>query len=164
MTANQILDVILGFFALVVVPIQLVTTFLLGILAICTFGLLLLPLSLVWIALVFPLIGASWLCKQIPILRNPLGLIGIPWAIVAHTYACMMPSMGEVESRASKLMLTWSWPFTWECWQFQTGRLDIWSREASFLREILERISRKNPVMQRTVDRLSLHEELDPQI
>lgn len=164
MTVNRILDAIVGVLALVIVPIQLVTTFVLGILVTCTFGLLLLPLSVAWIILVFPLIGVSWLCRRIEVFRIPLGLIGIPWAIVAHTYACIVPSMGEFESRASKLMLTWSWPFSWECWQFQTGRLDLWSSEANILREILERISRKNPVMQQTVGRLSRHEELDPQV
>jgi len=164
MTANRILHAILDVLALVILPVQVVSTFVLGILVRCTLGFLLLPLSLVWILLVLPLVVSSWLCSRIEVLRNPIGLIGIPWVIVADTYACLMPSMGELESRASKLMLTWCWPFSWECWRFQTGRLDYWSSEASILREILDRISQRDPVMHRAVHKLSHHEQLDSQV
>ena len=162
MTANRILDLIITILAFVVVPIQLVTTFVLGVLVSCSFGLLLLPLSLVWVALIFPLIGASWFCSRFEILRNPVGFIGIPWVVVAHIYSCLVPSMGEFESRAHKLMLAEAWPFCWEYWRFGNGRLDIWSSEGQVLRTILERISRKDVLKQRTIDRLSRHEQLDP--
>jgi hypothetical protein len=163
-TANRILDFIITGLTWVVVPIQLVTTLVLGVLVTCSFGLLLMPLSLVWIILAFPLVGASWFCSRIELLRNPVGFLGIPWAVVAHTYSCLVPSMGEFESRADKLLLTEAWPFCWEYWQFGRGRLDMWSPEGEPLRAILERISRKDAVKQRTVDRLSRHEPLDPQV
>ena len=162
MIANRILDLILTILAWVVVPIQLVTTLVLGILVSCSFGLLLLPLSLIWAVLIFPLIGASWLCSKFEVLRNPVGFVGIPWAVVAHTYSCLIPSMGEFESRAHKLMLAEAWPFCWEYWRFGNGRLDIGLPEGQVLRTVLERISRNDAVKQRTIYRLSRREQLDP--
>lgn len=164
MVANRILDAILTVLAWIVLPVQIVTTFVLGILVSISFGLLLLPISAVWVILLFPMLGASWLCCRVGMLRTPIGLLGIPWAAIANTYACLMPSMGEVESRAAKLMLTESWPFTWEFWQFQTGRLNISSTNAGSLGEILERVSRRDPLKQRTLGRLSRREQLDPQV
>jgi hypothetical protein len=162
MIANRILDLIITILAWLVVPIQLVTTFVLGILVSCSFGILLLPISLVWAILIFPLIGVSWLCRKNEVLRNLGGFIGIPWALVAHTYSCLVPSMGEFESRADKLMLAEAWPFCWEYWQFRNGRLDICSPKGQVLRTILERISRNDALKQRTVVRLSRREQLDP--
>jgi len=164
MVANRVLDAILTVLAWIVVPVQLVTTLVLGILVSLSFGLLLLPISLIWMILFFPMVGASWLCSRAEILRNPVGLLGIPWAVVAHTYVCLMPSMGELESRAAKMLLANSWPFSWECWQFQRGRLDIASTEAAPLRKHLTRVSRNDALTQRTIDRLARREPLDPQV
>ena len=73
-----------------------------------------------------------------------------------------MPSMGEFESRAAKLMLTESWPFSWEFWQFQAGQLAVNSAEAEPLREVLMRVSRNDPLKWRTLERLERREQLDP--
>jgi len=159
--ANRLLHIILTVLAWIVVPAQFVTTLVLGLFVSLSFGLLLLPISLVWMVLFFPMVGASWLCSRAEPLRNPIGFLGIPWAVVASTYVCLMPSMGEFESRAEKLILTDSWPFSWEFWQFQTGQLDIDSTGAEPLREILIRVSRNDSLMQRTIDRLQRHQPLD---
>ncbi len=164
MIANRILDVILTMLAWVVLPVQFVTTLLLGILVSITFGLLLLPISFIWMILFFPLLGASWLGSKMNILRNLIGIIGIPLAVVSNVYACLMPSMGEYESRAAKLMITESWPFTWEFWLFQTGSLDIESINNTPLGEILNKVSRRDQLKQLTIDRLSQHEQLDPNV
>ena len=164
MAANRLLDAILTVTAWIVLPAQLVTTLVLGILVRISFGSLLLPISLVWMLLLFPMLGASWLCGRIEVLRNPIGLLGVSWALVADTYAALIPSMGELESRASKLMLAESWPFSWEFWRFQIGRLDIDSTQAVSLRECLARVSRNDPVKQRTLGRLARREPLDPQV
>jgi hypothetical protein len=162
--ANRILDLIITILAWIVVPVQFVTTLVLGILVTITFGFLLLPLSLVWVVLIFPMIGVSWLCKGSEVLRNTIGLIGIPWALVAHTYACLVPSMGEIESRADKLMLAEAWPFCWEYWRFGNGRLDFKSPEGQVFYRVLLRISRRDAVKQRTISRLIMREQLDPNI
>ncbi len=164
MLANRILNVLVGITAFLVVPLQLVTTLVLGLLVTLSFGILLLPISLIWVALSFPMIGASWLTAKIGWLRTPIGLVGIPWAILANTFVALMPSMGELESRAAKLMLTESWPYSWECWRFQIGKLDLSSPESVNLREVVDRISYRNPLMERTVNRIAAGEALDPNV
>jgi len=164
MAANRILNVILTALGWLIVPVQIITTFVLGILVYISFGLLLFPLSFIWMILFFPLLGASWLCDKVTTLRNIIGLLGIPLAVAAHTYACLVPSMGELESRATKLMLTESWPFTWEFLQFQTGRLEMASINEGPLGDVLDRISGQDPLKRRVLDRLSRREEPDPQM
>lgn len=139
--ANRVLLLILTAVAWVVLPVQGVTTLVLGILVRCTFGLLLLPISLVWVVLCFPLISLSWLCNRIEILRNLIGFVGVPWALLADTYCCLMPSMGDLESRANKLLLVDSWPFCWEYRQLARGRLDMTSAKGRNLDWLLRRIS-----------------------
>lgn len=164
MLANRILNVLLVITALLVVPVQLITTLVLGLLVFLSFGILLIPISLIWILLSFPMIGASWLSAKIGWLRNPVGLLGIPWAIVANTFVALMPSMGEFESRAAKLMLTESWPYSWEYWMFLTGKANLCDPENYSLREVIERVSLRNPLMERTVDRIAAGEALDPNV
>ena len=162
MLANRILSVLMGITAILVIPVQLITTLVLGLLVSLSFGILLLPISLIWILLSFPMIGASWLTAKMGWLRNPIGLLGIPWAFVANTFVALMPSMGELESRASKLMLTESWPYSWEYWRFQIGKADLYDPENYRLREVIERISHRVPLMERTVNRIAAGEALDP--
>ena len=164
MAAYRILEVILAVLSPVVVVVQLVTTFVLGILISITFGLLLLPLSAVWLLLLAPMLAASWLCGRVGALRNPIGILGIPWAVLASTYACWVTSMGEFESRALKIMLAESWPFTWELWRFSAGRLDVDSIAGGPFDVVLERVSRGDAIRQRTLDRLAARQPLDPDV
>ena len=165
MVANRILNVVLTMLAWIVLPLSFVTTFVLGVLVSITFGLLLLPISLVWIILLLgPLLGLSWLCQKVPPFRNLVGVLFLPWAVLADTFVCLMPSMGELENRAAKLMLCNTWPFTWEFWQFWSGRLDLTSSEspeAIALSEVITRVSRRDALMQRVVTRIINGQELD---
>ena len=95
-----------------------ISTLILGLLVIMTFGLLLFPLSLIWsILFLFPLVGISYVYEKVPILRIPSVIIGIPIAIIGNTYASLIPSMGETESRITKLLITESFPFSWHLFQ-----------------------------------------------
>lgn len=165
MVANRILNVVLTILAWIVLPLALVTTFVLGVLVSITFGLLLVPISLVWMILLLgPLLGLSWFCHKVPAFRNPVGVLFLPWAVLADTFVCLMPSMGELENRTAKLMLCATWPFTWEFWQFWSGRLDLTSSEspeAIALKQVIARISRRDALMQRVVMRIINGEELD---
>lgn len=163
MIANRILNAILGFSSFVVIPVQIVTTFILGLAATLTFGLLLLPISLVWVILLIPMVGLSWFCNKVPTLRNVLGILFIPWAIVANTFVALVPSMGEIENRASRLMLCGSWPFTWEFWQFLSHKLDLESDDptALVLSEVVKRMSSHDPVMQRVLIHVAARQPLD---
>lgn len=164
MLANRILTVLCNITGFVTVPLQFVTTFVLGLLVSISFGLLMLPILLIWILLSFPMIGASWLTAKIGWLRTPIGLLGIPWAIIAHTFIALMPSMGELESRTVKIMIADSWPYSWEFWRFQAGKLGLYEPENYCLREVVERISRGCPLAERTVNRILFGEALDSNV
>ncbi len=164
MLANRILHGVLFVTSIVVIPLQFVTTLLLGWLVSLTFGLLLLPMSLIWILLSFPILGASWLCSKIEWLRTPIGLVGIPWVVVANTFVALMPSMGEIEGRTSKLLLAECWPYSWEWWMFRIGKAPLAAPENVSLRKLVHRITDGVPLMERTVNRIAAGESLDPNV
>jgi hypothetical protein len=162
MAANRVLLVMLAMLSLVTLPIQLVTTFVLGLVVSITFGLLLVPISLVWFVLLGPLLGLSWMCHRVPCLRNVVGFLALPWAVIACEYVCLMPSMGELENRAAKILICETWPYSWAFWRLWTGRLGLRPVESDELIEVLGRASRKDALKQRTVNRIIAGEELDP--
>ena len=163
MLSNKILNVLLDVTAFLFLPVQFLTTFILGILVSVSFGLLLLPISVLWMLISFPMIAVSWLTSRIEWLRTPLGLMGIPWAIAANVFVSLMPSMGELESRAAKLMFTETWPYSWEFWRFQTGKTNLFaSLDNICLIEIFERISKRDPLRKSTIHRIVSGEPLDP--
>ena len=132
MITNRILNIAISVSSVVVIPVQLVTTLLLSILVKLTFGLLLIPLSLVWaVCFLGPLLGLSWLWEKLweksPVLRIPLALLGTPLAFVGNIYVCLIPSMGELDSRISKLLLTESWPYTLDYWRLITNKLLVFT-------------------------------------
>lgn len=141
MIANQVLSVLIGIFSFVVVPVQFVTTFVLGILVAITFGLLLIPISLVWIMFFYgPLLGLSWVWEKVePVPGLPLlvDMFGVPLALLGSTYVALMPSMGEIKSRAEKLRICWTWPFTLEYMRFERGELDNEYERWTRMQEVL---------------------------
>ena len=146
MWAYRVLNVLLMLVAWLVIPIQLVTTFVLGILVSVTFGLLLLPMSLIWMALFLgPLLGLSWVWEKAPFLRVPIAVLGIPLAFVGNIYASLMPSMGELDSRVSKLFLSESWPYCLDCWRLIKTKVLPESPGAGNFRLILTEVSQKSP-------------------
>jgi len=129
-----------------VLPLQFVTTFVLGILCSLTFDLPLFPLSLIWIVCFLgPLLGLSWLWERIPLLRIPLAVIGIPLAVVANTYVALVPSLGELDSRISKFLLAESWPYSLDLWRLVRNKSFPDSPGATNLRLILADFCRCPP-------------------
>ena len=146
MWTNRIVDVFLTVLAWIVLPLQFVTTFVLGILVKISFGLLIIPFSLVWIVLFLgPLIAISWLWSKVPFLRIPLGLLGIPFAVLGDVYVCLIPSMGEFESRFNKLVLCQTFPYTLECMALISGKKSLDLEVSSNLEEIIVRLSCRDP-------------------
>jgi len=125
--ACRILNVLVTLLAWVTVPLQLVTTFVGGCLVGCTFGLLLIPLSLIWMVFLGLLLATSWVWDRVEVLRVPalvavvripIAIVGIPLALVAEIYVSLVPSMGEFEGRKEKLVTCWVWPFSLDYWRF----------------------------------------------
>ena len=147
MITNRIIDILLTITAWVVVPLQLITTFLLGILVNLTFGLLLLPFSLLWMVLFLgPLLGLSYIWERIPFARLLVSIFGIPLAVTADAYVCLLPSMGEMDSRIVKLLYCQTYPYTWRFNQFYNRKLNIDSDDD--LNIIFQRISKDIAIRQ----------------
>ena len=147
MWANRIVGACLTVLGLALLPIQIVTTFVLGILVSITFGLLLMPLSLIWAILLGPLLALSWLWSRVPLLRIPLGLFGIPLAVIGNIYVCLTPSMGEFESRFAKLALCQTFPYTLDCWSFLGGRRDLEFEYPTDFDRVVTRLCRRDPTI-----------------
>jgi hypothetical protein len=143
MITNIIIRLIIAITAFIVIPIQIITTFVLGLFVSLTFGLLLLPISLIWTILFFPLLGLSYVYEKVVILRPFISIIGILLAVIGNTYVALMPSMGEMDSRYEKLILCLTFPYTWRFIQFQKNQLNISKNDV--LTKILQKISRSKP-------------------
>jgi hypothetical protein len=73
--------------------------------------------------------GLSYIWERLSFTRPFASLLGIPLAVIADAYAAMMPSMGEMESRVSKILLCQTFPYTCRCWQFQVHGLKVDSQD-----------------------------------
>jgi len=145
MITNKIIHIIITITAFIVVPVQMVTTFVLGILVSLTFSLLLIPISFIWTVLFLgPLLGLSYVYERIKILRPFISIIGIPLAVLGDTYVALMPSMGEKDSRFAKLILCQTFPYTWKFVQYQKNNLNIDKNDV--LTKILQEVSKAKPL------------------
>jgi len=139
MLACRITYALIIVFGWAMTPLRLVTQTLGGCLVSCTFGLLLLPLSLVWMVLLGLLLATSWLWERtevlrVPVLvslvRIPIAIIGIPLAALSATYSLLIPTMGETESLEPKLGVCATWPFSVDYWRFYVCRVPVESADA----------------------------------
>ena len=145
MLTNKIIHIIIAVTGFIVIPIQAITTFVFGILVSLTFGLLLIPIGLIWTILFLgPLLGLSYIYERLAILRPFISIIGIPFAVIGDTYVALMPSMGEKDSRYQKLILCQTFPYTWKFVQFQRNKLNIGKND--ILSKILREVSRVEPL------------------
>ena len=108
--AAAIMHTVLGAFLLPFVLIVPITTFILGLLVFVTFGMLLIPLSLIWMIFLGPMIATSWLWIHVPPIRPILLIPGVLYSELAGLFAAMMPEMGEWDWRATKLAMCECWP------------------------------------------------------
>lgn len=145
MITNKIISIIISITGIIVIPAQIITTFVLGILVSLTFGLPLILFSAIWIALFYgPLLGLSYMYEQIVIARPFISIVGIPLAIIGNTFVTLIPSMGELESRFIKLIYCQSFPYTWRFHQFYTRKLYITQEDV--LNKVLKEISTAVPL------------------
>lgn len=119
---NWLLNLLIIPIALIIIPIQIISTFVLGILVNLTFGLLIIPINLMWLMLFGPLLALSWLWWKAPLLRIFIALIGVPLALIAHIYTCVMPCMGEMDARYVRILNCEVWPCTIQCFYIACRR------------------------------------------
>lgn len=145
MITNKIIHILISITAIVVIPVQIITTFVLGLIVSITFGLLLIPISAIWMVLfLYPLLGLSYVYEKVVFLRPFIAIVGIPLAVLGDTYVSLMPSMGEKESRYEKLILCQTFPYSWRYTQFKERKLNI--GEKDLLSKILKEVSRAKPL------------------
>lgn len=147
MITNKIIHAIIAITGIVVIPIQIITTLILGlVISIPLVGwLLLLPISLIWVILfLYPLLGLSYIYERVAILRPLISIIGIPLTVIGDTYVALIPSMGEIDSRYAKMIICQTFPYTWRFSQFQSNKLNIGKDDA--LTKILQEVSRAEPL------------------
>ena len=87
-------------------------TIILAILVTITFGLLLLPLSAIWLLFLGFLLGSSWLWIKIPVSRPFLIIPGVLLATLAGVYVSLVPDMGEKYQKVLKMGMADSWPYS----------------------------------------------------
>ena len=92
--------------------IPLVTA-VLGLLVAITFGLLLLPLSLLWMPIFGFLIGSSWLWIRAWYVRPLILILGVVIAILGNLYTSFVLDMGEKYQKVLKIGLCDSWPHSY---------------------------------------------------
>jgi hypothetical protein len=112
MIVNRTAFLLGGLLSWITLPISLITNLGGGCIVSLTFGLILLPLSLIWLVFWAPLLAISWLWERVPWpLQVPLAVVGIPLASIAYAYVLMIPEPGEDESHRSKILLCQTFPF-----------------------------------------------------
>ena len=142
MLTNKILNIILNITSIFVIPVQIFTTLILGIITSITFGVLSIILSFIWaILFVYPLIGLSYLYEKNLFLRIFTSIIGLPIAILGNTYAVLIPSMGNVEGRITKILLTEVFPYSWQFYKLNLNDAYIkQSKGFPYLVKILNKV------------------------
>lgn len=110
---NKALIIPLGLLTILLVP---PVTFVLGLAATLTLGVLLIPLSLIWIPLFGIIMGSSRLWLKVPLLR-PLLLPLVLIPPIAFVYVSLVPDMGERFHKQLKLALCDSWPYSYLVYQ-----------------------------------------------
>jgi len=108
-TANTILRILL-FPKLLIIPI---VTLALGLLVRISFGILLLPLNVIWMAFFAMLLGTSWLWIRAWYLRPLLLVPGVLIAVLADVYVSFVPDMGKKYQKILKMTLCDSWPYSY---------------------------------------------------
>lgn len=141
MWANKIVNSLIGMMSSVVVPLQVIFTIPLGCLVLITLGLYLSVVDLIWMTLFLgPLIGLSWSWDNVPLLRIPVAILGIPAAVLGDAYTAIMPTIGE-KSRITRTLVCRTWPFSLQFMAFKS----IKTAPTSDLREVLSRLASTNP-------------------
>lgn len=151
MWANKVINCIIDVTALILEPVQIVSTFIFGWLVAITLGLFLLPINLIWMWLFMgPLIWLSWVWDKAPLLRIPAAVFGIPAAVVGDAYAGMVPSMSE-KSRVTRLLVCRTWPFSRTLTSFAYGT----ATPTPELERVLSTLASRDPDVQEFLAKLA---------
>ena len=158
MRTQLVLSVIIGIVGFPLLVVAFVSHLILGIALAIPFvdALLMLVASLIYIALFLgPLTALSWLWLKLPLLRIPIAIVGIPWALLGNTFTVLIPvPPDEADSRITKLLFTAVWPYSLRYWQWDVGTLDWDEPRAAELTKVLDRETRNVPPQRNYLERV----------
>lgn len=160
MLTNKIIYIITGILGFILIPIIPISTFVLGLLVSISFGLLLIPITLIWSCFYFPLLGLSYLWENYKLLRPFAAIVGIPIAISGETFVSLMPSMGENDSKMAKWLSATAFPYTYSLAHFNNPQKSDYLFSSGRYKTLLKIIYREkegNPLMTAYVDNQLLH-------
>lgn len=80
---HPVVQAVRNILSIPIILVQVVSTFVLGILVTVTSGLALAPLSLLWLPFLGGVLGSSWLWIKVPVMRPILLVPGVLWATVS---------------------------------------------------------------------------------
>lgn len=118
MLTNKIIYYATAVISFILIPIIPISTFILGLLVSFSFGLFLIPITLVWWCFYFPMLGLSFIYEHYKILRPIAAIIGLPFAIMGEIFISLMPSMGEKNEKMAKWLCSLAFPYTYSLSHF----------------------------------------------
>lgn len=127
----QTLDLIIG---ILLFPIQIVLNLVLNILS--NLGIFFMPillcLNLIYLFLLGIILACSWLHTNIPFLGAFASIIGIPAAILATFIVSATPALDGLEDRFNKLLIINFYPFSLDWFLLTLGKKDV-SQEIEYI-------------------------------
>ena len=103
--------------ALPTLIVMIPSTLIGGCLVSATFGILLVPLNLLWMPFLGFVIGSSWLWIKVPVSRPFLLIPGVLLSAIANLYVALVPDMGESYQKQLKMALCDNWPNSYLVWK-----------------------------------------------
>jgi hypothetical protein len=148
---NRILHILVGLVGFPIVPVSFISVLVITMVDLLTFGLALSILNLIWVFLFFgPLLALSWLWQVTPLFRYLIAFVGVPLALLAYCYVCLVGSLmpwGKFGSKAAELALCEIWPLTGDFLGFMMGKVRRGSDRFTNLAPFLSQVRRANPVL-----------------
>lgn len=159
MRTQRVLWLAIRILGIPLVPLQVVSHAVLGLLTVVTFGVLMFALGLIYlVAFLGPLLGLSWLWLHLPPLRLPAALVGVPWALMGNAFVALVPVVpDEVDSGTTKLLLTALWPYSLRYFQWDMSRLPVGDEGA---RDLVEQHVLKRGIQQGALQREYIERKL----
>lgn len=113
MWTNTILKALLTPFRFILLPVELVTTFVIGLTFFIPFwtSVYLFLMTLIWLPFSLYIMSTSWLYQKVFILRPILAIISIPLLIALDSFLGIMANPDKAD-KYNKATIIDSWPFS----------------------------------------------------
>jgi len=113
MWTNAVLKALLTVFRFILLPVEMVTTFAIGITFLIPFWttVYVFIMTIIWFPFSMYIMSTSWLYQKVLILRPILAIISIPLLIVLDSFLGIMANPDKAD-KYNKALIIDSWPFS----------------------------------------------------